>query len=415
MGLVLLALQSIKKDFIKSLFYFLTFVLTTVFIFLFFNLTLNPDTKINLGGQDQTIITPIAVLVILVAMLCVFMVNDFYVVAKSKDISIILVSGASVYQVGFYLLIQSLILLSLAILTGFMISYFLVPIVNQFFLVTVSSVDTIYFISERTYVATAIILLFEIGWCTYLNMGYCYRTNINTMLKASVKIEDYGFKIKQRSHLFYLLAFMIPLIIFPFLNQAKDYFIFSIIGAIGVYGIVKQIVPKLITYLQADWGLEDRHWLIVLGNLKKDLQQVRYLVILVMLSAIILMCSILYTLNDPLVSTIVLFAYFSVMILLAITTIFKLGMELKKRQRSFKNLTYLGYELKDLKKIITLEMIIFYSLIMIIPLLYQVVIITRLTYLGLLNGLLIMMILMIMIVPMLICMIINIIMYYQIL
>lgn len=52
MGLIKLAIRSLKTDFLKSLFYFLSFVLTTIFIFLFFNLTLNPSTGINLGGND---------------------------------------------------------------------------------------------------------------------------------------------------------------------------------------------------------------------------------------------------------------------------------------------------------------------------------------------------------------------------
>ena len=94
MGLIKLAIRSLKTDFLKSLFYFLSFVLTTIFIFLFFNLTLNPSTGINLGGNDAKLITTIAAFVILIAMVCVFMANDFYVLAKTKDVSIVLMSGA---------------------------------------------------------------------------------------------------------------------------------------------------------------------------------------------------------------------------------------------------------------------------------------------------------------------------------
>ena len=71
MGLIKLAIRSLKTDFLKSLFYFLSFVLTTIFIFLFFNLTLNPSTGINLGGNDAKLITTIAAFVILIAMVCI--------------------------------------------------------------------------------------------------------------------------------------------------------------------------------------------------------------------------------------------------------------------------------------------------------------------------------------------------------
>ena len=102
MGIIKLAFVSLKKDMSKSIFYFLTFLLTTIFIFSFFNLTFNPYSGIHLGKDDTTFVTPIAVFVIVIAMLCVFLANNFYVSNKGKEISIILMSGASIYQLGFY-------------------------------------------------------------------------------------------------------------------------------------------------------------------------------------------------------------------------------------------------------------------------------------------------------------------------
>ena len=97
MGIIKLAFVSLKKDMSKSIFYFLTFLLTTIFIFSFFNLTFNPYSGIHLGKDDTTFVTPIAVfvlvIVIVIAMLCVFLANNFYVSNKGKEISIILMSG----------------------------------------------------------------------------------------------------------------------------------------------------------------------------------------------------------------------------------------------------------------------------------------------------------------------------------
>jgi hypothetical protein len=69
MGIIKLAFVSLKKDLSKSIFYFLTFLLTTIFIFSFFNLTFNPYSGIHLGKDDTTFVTPIAVFVIVIAML----------------------------------------------------------------------------------------------------------------------------------------------------------------------------------------------------------------------------------------------------------------------------------------------------------------------------------------------------------
>ncbi len=415
MGVVRLAFQSLKSDKLKSLFYFLSFVLTTIFIFLFFNLTLNPHTGINLGGRDETIVTPIAVFVIFIAMLCVFMANDFYVHAKSKDISIVLMSGASVYKVGAYLLLQSLAIMVVAIPVGLLLAYFLVPVVNHICYLAFDYQGNINYISQNSYLATAIILFCEIGWCTYLNMGYCYRTNVNTMITDSIKMENFGFEIKKPSNIVYLLAFIIPIFVFPFLSSVEDYLLLSLVGVFGLYGVIKHIVPEVLSRLQKDRGIENRYLLITFGNVKYDFQKIRMIVILVMMASIILMCSTLYTIMTPLVSMIVLLSYFSVMVLLSVTTIFKMGMELKNRQKAFTNLFYLGYRINELKKIINYEMIIFYGMIMIIPMVYQIIMVSRLYFLGLITPYLIIVMALIEIIPMLLCLIITTVMYYRIL
>lgn len=403
MGLFKLALRSLKTDFLKSLFYFLSFILTTIFIFLFFNLAFNPNSGINLGADDSTLVTPIAAFVILIAMVCVFMANDYYVLAKTKDVSIVLMSGASVYQVGAYLFIQSTIIMLLAIPLGFMISYALVPIVNGIFFAAFNYQGDLNYISSNTLVATAIILFVEIGWCTLLNVGYCYRTSINKMVSANVQIESFGFSIKKLSNKIYLGLFILPMLIFPFLEDTASHLILSIFGMIGVYGVIKNVIPQYLEKRQNNQSLEDRFALIALGNVKYDLQKVLMLVLVNTMAAIVLMCVTVYTLETPLVSMIALMSYFSVMVLLSITTIFKVGMELQNRKKSYVNLYHLGYELKDLKKIINIEMIIFYGLIIVIPLLYQIIIVVKLYSIGLINLYLIGIIILIQILPMLIC------------
>ena len=415
MGLIKLALRSLKTDFIKSLFYFLSFVLTTVFIFLFFNIAYHPGSGIELGSGDSTLVTPIATFVILIAMICVFMANDYYVLAKTKDVSIVLMSGASVYQVGIYLFIQSTIIMLLAIPLGFLISYALVPLVNGVFATAFNYAGDLNYISKNTLIATSVILLCEIGWCTLLNMGYCYRTSINKMVSANVQMENYGFKTRKLSNKLYLALFILPILIFPFLQDTASHLLLALVGLVGVYGIIKNIIPSVIERRQNNQSLEDPLALIVLGNVKYDLEKVRLLVLVNTMAAIVLMCITIYTLETPLVSMIALMSYFSVMILLAVTTIFKVGMELQKRKRNFLNLYHLGYVLKDLKKIINLEMIIFYGTIILIPLLYQIVIVTKLYSLNLMSLYLIGIILLIQIMPMLICALICTRMYQKVL
>ena len=170
MRILKMSLKSLKTDFLKSLFYFLAFTLTTIFIFSFFNIAFHPESGIHLGGTDTTLVTPVAVLVIVVAMMCVFLANDFYVSNKSLDISIMLMSGASVYKTGLYLFFQSLIIMAFAIPLGLLLSYLLLPVLNMVFQNLFSNQQATFLITKEAMITTAVILGFEVGWCTLLNM-----------------------------------------------------------------------------------------------------------------------------------------------------------------------------------------------------------------------------------------------------
>lgn len=410
MGLLKLSLVSLKKDKQKSIFYFMTFLLTTVFIFSFFNLVFNPQGNINLGKNDTTFVTPIAVFVIVIAMVCVFLANNFYVSNKSKEISIILMSGASVYQVGIYLFIQVFIIMLFAIPFGWLLGYLLIPIINSIFSSTFVYQGQLFYLSEETNVATATILLFEVFWCSLLNLGYCVRSTINSIIHEENKLtfaaslgQTMSFSFPRKKHsasdkLFVMLYF-IPAVIFVFLRDSMSFLLFSLIGIIGVYGIIKKVIPNMIKNRQKNDSLEEPVQLMGLGFLYSDMKKIFGLLLVMLLSSILLTCVTVYTLAQPLVSMVALMSYISVMILMSLTVVFKIGMELNKRKRNYQHMCYLGYSVIQLKQVIYMEMRWFYGIITVIPLVYQIIILGNLLLSGQIEVSLTMLILFIQIVP----------------
>lgn len=410
MGLLKLSLVSLKKDKQKSIFYFMTFLLTTVFIFSFFNLVFNPQGNINLGKNDTTFVTPIAVFVIVIAMVCVFLANNFYVSNKSKEISIILMSGASVYQVGIYLFIQVFIIMLFAIPFGWLLGYLLIPIINSIFSSTFVYQGQLFYLSEETNVATATILLFEVFWCSLLNLGYCVRSTINSIIHEENKLtfaaslgQTMPFSFPRKKHsasdkLFVMLYF-IPAVIFVFLRDSMSFLLFSLIGIIGVYGIIKKVIPNMIKNRQKNDSLEEPVQLMGLGFLYSDMKKIFGLLLVMLLSSILLTCVTVYTLAQPLVSMVALMSYISVMILMSLTVVFKIGMELNKRKRNYQHMCYLGYSVIQLKQVIYMEMRWFYGIITVIPLVYQIIILGNLLLSGQIEVSLTMLILFIQIVP----------------
>lgn len=415
MAIFKLSLQSLKADFLKSLFYFMAFALTTIFIFSFFNLTFHPDAGVHLGRGDTTLLTTIATIVILVAMMCVFLANDFYVSNKSLDISIMLMSGASVYQTGIYIFFQSMIVMLLAIPIGVIISYGLLPILNMVFYNLFNNQQAVFFISKEAIIATTIILSFEVGWCTLLNIGYCYRSSVHTLIHSASKMEWYGLKSKKMSAIGYYICYLIPFGLFIVNNDVMGFMMISLLGIIGVYGLIKQNIPKRIIHIQNNRSLQKPKQFIALSFYKYDLQKSSVLVLTMVLSSMLLMSMIIYHLDTPLISMITLLSYGSVMILLSLTILFKMAMQCNQRKKNFLHLYYVGFVKKDLNKIVNLEMILFYGTLVLLPLLYQICILLKVLYLQQITFSLAIMILAIQIIPSMISCIICVILYHKML
>ena len=415
MGIIKLALISLKKDMSKSIFYFLTFFLTTIFIFSFFNLTFNPYAGINLGKDDTTLVTPIAVFVIVIAMLCVFLANNFYVSHKGKEISIILMSGASIYQLGFYLFIQVFIIMLTAIPLGLAVGYLLIPTINSIFLITFNYHGEGFYLANQTLVATLSIVGFEVLWCSMLNLGYCVRSTITSMLHEENKIDLSGLKAPQFSKKLFIILYLLPVIIFWFIKDSTSYMFIALFGVVGVFGIVKQVLPDWLRKRQSNESLENPVDLIALGFFHSDLQKVFALVIISLMASIILTCLTVYALNQPLVSMVSLMSYLSVMILMSLTIVFKVGMELFKRKANYENLARLGFSLEQLKLIIKKEMTYFYGVILLLPLFYQVIMLINLLFRNQITIYLFIIILVIQIVPILISYLLSLRLYQTIL
>ena len=111
---------------------------------------------------------------------------------------------------------------------------------------------------------------------------------------------------------------------------------------------------------------------------------------------------IVYTIKQPLVSMVALMSYVSVMILMSLTIVFKIGMELSKRKCNFENICRVGFSLGQLKRIIKKEMICFYGVILLLPLSYQIIILCNLLLRAKITFYLFLTILIIQIVPLLI-------------
>ena len=79
------ALKSIRSDLSGSLFYWLTFVLSSMFILMFFHIAYSDSVGVSFINSKNNMKTFMSVIVIAMCMIVIFFTNDFYVKKKAKE------------------------------------------------------------------------------------------------------------------------------------------------------------------------------------------------------------------------------------------------------------------------------------------------------------------------------------------
>lgn len=382
------ALKSLKNDFSRSFFYWLTFLLTTMFTFLFLCVATTDDLGLTFFRSTGGTVLNITMFSIIVCMIEVLFANDFFVKTKSKALAIQLICGAKFIQLAEYLLAQTFILLVLAIPIGIISALALIPLVN-FVLSNYLGASFACALTGEAIGGTVFVLIFLVFWTTYLNLAYAYRNNANTLLNeqngkkenksllADVKKQLTGGakdKGDQKSAGFWLsliiqsamvlisLAVYIGSLVAAFAN-AENIFIYGAINMVGFVMLIKYLINPLIDYLLDEGLISNAKAIAVLGFLKNDIKIMTINIILLVLSSVILLSSFVTSDEGPAVMMLILLSYIVINVLLSLAVMFKFATDIFSRKKYYMTMSQLGYLKSDLKKIIVQECTLFYIII----------------------------------------------------
>lgn len=371
------ALRSIKDDFSRSLFYWLTFILTSMFMFLFFHLSYSDIVGVKIINSQNNIATTLTVLDIAICMIVIFFANDFYVKKKSQSIAIRLVVGGTYFQIVQYLLFQTFFLFLLAIPVGILCACLCMPLINTILEVYLHSQANIGFRLDAI-VSTVVILVFEIIWCTILNLGYAYRHSIKSLLdneKTQVKLKVttlYHFHISPKVMKWgSLLLFVVPVILFYIWSAEPSNLLFlSIIGMIGLYLSIEHfVIPQINDFIQNKW-INHKLKLIYYGFLRNNFIFMKKNIILLIVSDILILALLISTLQNPIEVMLAMISFVIINVLLSLSIMFCYSTEIVGRKKLFQSIERLGYMKNDQKKIIFHEVIGLYGFIIGVSLFY---------------------------------------------
>ncbi|MCR4951995.1 MAG: hypothetical protein K6A40_11805 [Solobacterium sp.] len=403
------ALRSLKNNFGKALFYWLTFVLTSMFIFLFFNISMSETVGVNFFEDKNDLALTVTIFVIAICLIIIFFANDFFVKNKSRDLAIRLICGATYMQLASYLLSQTFLLLFLAIPAGVLIALILIPFLNA---VISAMMQTEFIITLHfdAIITTTIVLVSVVFWTTYLNLAFAYRNTAVNLLNERKMTNplagiDLGWEKRQTSvkvkNIFGLILYLMPLILFHLNTDAA--LLFAILGMVGFNLILNSLFIPLLDKVIHEKKMSDPKAVARIGFIRTDLQILKNNVILFLVSAILLISMFISGAEKPTEVMLSLLSYVVMNILLSLAIMFRYQTELTMRRKYFMTLEQLGYLEPDLKEVIMREVTFVYAFIILSSFPYLISMFLALIFKGLMTWHLALLLLLFMIIPLAVC------------
>lgn len=372
--IVTTALRSLKNDPRRSFFYLLTFVLTTMQIFLFFNIAASfPGSRGSIDSSNGTV-TVLTMTTIVVCSVEIIFANNFFIRNKAKDMAVLLTCGCTYVQLAGYLLLQTSILLAISIPTGMLLGTAVIPILNR-----MTTEFQIAVHGEAIFVMLWI-LAYIILWTTMVNLGYAYRNSALNLLNATRVVRsdnsNLGFNLhmpRTFKQIVSLLFFFGPVVIY-FTSTEIPALFFAVIAIFGFTMMIDSVIIPFIGKMIKTKKLKNADYVAEMGFLRNDLQVLKPNMILLFLVVVFLIAEGISVRDKPSELLLVNVSYLMMNILASLGVMFKYSTEIQARPLFFRSLEHIGYMHRNLKKIIISEVVKLYGFVILAALLHVVAI-----------------------------------------
>ena len=386
MGTMKFALRMLKADFQKNLFYGGSLVFSTAVVFVFFNMTANPNYSGMTDMSRTSFSMVLALVVVVIAMVLAFFANSYYLNSKTKELAIETISGGSVLTLANFLLTQNMVIMLFAIPFGLGLGYLVIPLINMILYPQMGVTAPVWQVYGSGLGYTIVSLVTEMVWLVVIDTGCAYRTEVKDLLEAEHTLQNKEKAAIRIPSVVFLAIYLLPVVLFLVLEVNSDLYLASaFIGLFGISGMLKKVLPGLIMRLEKRY-LNHKHRLPALGNLHHLIKQLTILMMTIIFAVTLLVCFMSSYINDFRQLVIIVMSYVVLTILIAVSIVYKVLIEAAKRKKSFLHMKMLGYVTADLKKIIAEELIGLFSIIIILPMIYVGLIFARFCMAGLMDG-----------------------------
>lgn len=346
------ALRSIRNDLSRAFFFWLTFLLTTIFIFLFFNLSYEVG--------EEGVMTLVTVFMVIICTVDIFFVNHFYMTAHAKDLAVRLICGATYTYLSFYLLIQVVFLLLLAMPAGIVIGYALMPVINQL-------LGTSIVITGDAMIRIAVVIGMIIFWILLFNLSFTYKSAASMMFNMQSEIvsgKSNVLMLRSKKKVADIRKYILfPLFLCPLVLLVDPLKPSVICTCFCIVIFSSFITGSWVPYLndQMDKHINDPSTNILIGFHRMNVRYMKKNILLVN-GSVLFVYSLLDQAADSNVFTVtIILSCCMVSFLMWFAYLFQYATEQNRKSRKLSTLLHLGYTKEQLKRILVREVIRMYS------------------------------------------------------
>lgn len=378
MGIFKFACKMLKREKKNAISYGITVLFTIIVSFVFFNIINNnalmDQTIAESGGSFSQVSVPlssiIAFVVILFCGLMMVYANSFFCTHKTKEFAILAMSGSNFFDSTLYLFYQEIIISLIALPIGYLLGMACSIGVNFVMYHAMQIHKSIFMIPMRAYTDT----LMTIGILFFVTIlgdsGFVYRHDIQTLLHEShEKVVD-----KKLPSFLPPFIYIIAIILLVTTPYSPTGFVFPCaVGGVGAAYVLSQTIPELLKKIKSK-RLGHTLDLVSLSHLSTSLTNSGALILIYVVTNVCMSAMIIAQKNAPREYMTAIIAYIVMTILLSITIMYKYAAETMKRVKSFSNLYKIGSTKKKITSYIKKEVILFYTLLVLIPIVYLVIV-----------------------------------------
>lgn len=254
------------------------------------------------------------------------------------------------------------IIVGIILMPGFLLLMYMILGIN-------GSLSTI---SIQGILGTIAILFLQLLYVSLGDYGYASSREILDLINGEKKVYSFDIRSLKLNPKVYFITYFLPIIsifISPwFVNVSLIVFLNMFFTVFGIWGILRYYIPDKILQLKKEKYINDKIKLISLSNLYISLKQLKFMIMTLAIAVEILLCIMGMFKSSPQIKIICICSYSTVIILIAVSIIYKIMSETDNKRHKFRQLGLIGYTTAQSKKIVTQEFTILYSITIGVPL-----------------------------------------------